>query len=987
MVMGGFIQKISGVWLLLVALLLAGDGGYFQQYVHYTIHVRLFPSLNRLEGREWLRYVNHSPDTLNTLYFHLYQNQSRINYIATKLRRRGEEPGYQEIIRIRDERGEELPFSLSASLLKVPLPRPLPPGDSLTLFIRFNTVLPAVGERFGYYGDHFDVGNWYPVPAVYDREGWHTDLHLGGEFYQEWGDFRVNITVPRGFVVAATGRLLNPDVLPDSVEYPDREVNYYRQSEDDTVVYRFEASRVHDFAWSADPEFVLRTTYQDGIRIQLFIQPYQLDLWEGMLEVARKTVEWMQKWVGPYPYPVLNVVDGYITAGGIEYPNLVIINDYIQEKRELSATIAHEIIHQWFYGLLANNQTRYGWMDEGLTTYFENRVMEQIAGDTVWVNSPPGFWGKYFGYRFSQWQEDRLRYLNYLRSGQAEPINRHFDWFQNDPFLPYYTGTSEVLTQLRYLLGDSVFLKGMQNYYRKWRFRHPAPEDLRRSFEEVYGKSLHWFFDEWLNTTFLCDYSVEKVQTVPALLPEQGTAYQMTITFRRNEPIAMPLRFWVKLADGSRHPYLIPLDAGENFLAPADSEITPWLFKEKEKVVTLRLPLPPRQVEIDSQLLDANPFNNRTGFLPPVHWYWLRRQYLLPDVDAYTVTLFPFAFYNGIDGVQVGIRTRGNWAFRNYRHTLRLLLGLHSLAPEVDFWLEHPWYALNPETRWVVHLYHGAGQSGGGGWLQFSRQRRSIRSTWLAGVQYRYLRNPDYQWLPGEKGALSTVEITYRQENWDRGFMPRGWEWRLHGESSSFGSQFAYQQWWLDGKIRIPLIWSQMLTVQAFVGGQYGEVPVQKQFRLGGASGYDFWQNPFYRARGTFPRDWWQQGHLFLPGGGNLRWLANEPPRKREYLTSLQFNFTLGNPLNLIPVYLPYLSDILFSGFATLASDPDRWRRIPRLYSEAGVTISITRLPFVLNYFDLERVHLDFLLYTNAALSREPFHFRWIVRCDFKRFY
>ena len=986
----GFLRKIAWIPAILFYLTMsqASESGYFQQSVHYTIKVRLFPQLNRLEGREWLVYVNHSPDTLRELYFHLYQNNTRLPYIQQKYQKRHEEPGYQEIVLLRDDSGNELPYSLFASLMKVELTRPLFPGDSVALFIRFNTILPEAGERFGYYGDHFDVGNWYPTPAVYDRDGWHTDLHLGGEFFQEWGDFRVEITVPRDFVVAATGYLLNPEVLPDSVESPERTVDYYRQLESDTVVYRFVAPRVHDFAWSADPEFVLRTTFLDSIRIQLFIQPYQLDLWEGQLQVARQTVEWMQKLVGPYPYPVLNVVDGYITAGGIEYPNLVIINDYIQEKRDLTSTVIHEIIHQWFYGMLANNQTRYGWMDEGTTTYFENLITEKIIGLETWRNSPSGFLGKYLGYRENQWREERLEYLNYLRNGMAEPINRHFDWFQRDPFLPYYTGMSQVLTQLQYVLGDSLFFDGFRHYYRKWRFRHPGPDDFRRSFEEVYGASLHWFFEQWLNTTERCDYQVVGFNNAARVIPDQAP-YISRITFRRNEPIAMPLDFRVYLKDGSVRDYRIPLNAAEAFHSVADSGLTPWLFKEKEKEVQLHLPAPVTRVVVNPQhrLLETNPFNNSTGFHPPVRWFWLRRQYLSPYPDAYTATFFPFAFYNSVDGLQVGIRSRGNFAYRNYRHTLRLLLGLHSWRPEVDFWFQHPLYGLSPKAEWVTRFYHGAGQSGGGMWVQYTTRKRSIRTRWVIGAEYRYTGITKYALLPHQPGGLSVVEATLHQENWDSGFMPRGWEWKLHGESSSFGSDFSFQQWWLEARARVPVPFDQRLAMRLFAGGQYGQVPDQKRLRMGGASGYDFWQNPFYRARGTLPENWWRNGHLFLGGGGNLRALANQPGQNSQYLTSFSVQLTLGNPLNWFLVYVPYVSDILICGFATAAVDDELWRRTHRLHSEAGLSLTLTRLPFVFNYFDLDQVHVDFPLLVSTTMTDEPFQFRWVLRLDFRKFY
>jgi len=979
--------KFANLSFILLFCLLQLLQAYFQQQVNYHIRVKLLPELNRLEATERLTYHNHSPDTLRVLYLHLYMNKFK-NDREIALPKKSKE-GYTEIIFFQDSSGQELSYRVEGTVLKLFLNRFLAPGDSQQFFIRFNTILPPAAERFGYYGYHYDVGNWYPVPAVYDHRGWHTDQHLDSEFYQEWGNFRVEITVPRGFVVGATGVLQNPEALPDSVEFTDRQIDYYQQYDTTTVTYRFLARQVHDFAWSADPEFVLRKVETGNTSIQFLILPYRLEEWEPQIELTRKAFNFFQEKIGPYPYPSLTVVDGYVKAGGIEYPNLVIINDGIYDQRDLLATIIHEVAHQWFYGLLANNQTRYGWMDEGFATYFENLGMDFVRQNKpAYIHSPPGFWGKYFGYWEDIGQADLLTYLSYIRQGKEEPINLHFDWFQYDPYIPYYQKMSLVITQLQLLLGDSLFWKGIRHYYQTWRFRHPYPKDLFRVFEAVSGRKLDWFFEEWLNTTWHCDYSVEKYRG-HWRTDSRGRYYEAAIWFRRREPIVMPVDFRVYLADGSRRDYRIPVYSGREFFSDDSQSIPPWHFNRHILRVNLQLPQKIKWVQIDpeNRLLDIRPFNNDSRRLPRIHWYWMHRQYLSPHSDGYTATVFPHMFYNRVDGVQLGIRTQGNFVQSDYQHHSTVLVGLKSFQPEANLWFEHPLYQINPKIHLVTHLYRASGRLGGGVWLQYFTWRRM--DTWqiLIGGQARYLYDRGYLPFPVSPGNISYMEGFIKRSRWKRGYLPTGWEIILHAESASFATDYNYQQWSASARFRFPVAFQQKFTGQLFTGGTYGEAPLQKMFRLGGASGYQAFLNPYLRARGTLPEPWWQKGHIFLEGGGNLRALANDWQQQSPFILSASGRLSLGNPLNLTLQYFPYLSDIVLSAFAGAASPAQSWGDFRNIYAEAGVSASFTRLPFLFSYFEVDQIHVDFPLWVNRQVDEKDFNFRWTIRIDFRSFY
>ncbi len=977
--------KLPFVFLFFALILPESVPAYFQQHIDYRIRAELFPGLNRVEGRQQMVYRNNSPDTLAFLYIHLYMNRYRPSQPETEPRQNG----YIEIISFKDEAGNDLASETDNTILKVYLKTAILPGDSQKFRIRFTTKLPLAGERFGYYGDHFDVGNWYPAPAVYDARGWHADQHREGEFYQEWADFTVDLTLPVGFVVAASGELLNPEVMPDSVRFEERRMDYYNRPDSGKVTYRFRARQVHDFVWSADPEFVLREAVMEGTTLQFFILPYRLEDWEPQVEIAEQAIRLFEEKIGPYPYPVLSVVDGYVKAGGIEYPNLVIINDMIYDTRELSATIIHEIAHQWFYGLIGNNQTDYGWMDEGFATFFENLGMQQVLGDERnYIHSPTGFFGKYFGYWENPAELDRLVYLSYIRSGQEEPINLPFDRFQHDPFTPYYQKMSLVIEQLQLTLGDSIFWRGIQEYYRHWRFRHPYPEDLFAGFEAVSGRNLRWFFTEWLNTTWHCDYAVRGFSG-RWKKDDAGRYFEAQLGFRRNGAILMPLDFRVTLQNGSVRNYRIPVAALGNFHPPGGSEISPWEFYRDEKTVQLRLPEKIRQVEMNPQnrLLDVNPFNNRSGFFPPVRWYWLHRQYLLPHTDAYTATVFPFAFYNDRDGVQLGVRTRGNFVYPDLQHRLRLLIGVRHPLPDAEFWFEHPLYALNKNVHFITHLYNSAGRGGAGLWLQFSRDGAATQLTTTLGWQGRRLYDREYAAFPAEESTTSSLEGIVRLEKWGTGFLPSGWEIRLAADAAFPGGDFNYQQWQVLGRFRVPFLFLQKLEGRLFSGGSYGNLPLRKAFRGGGASGYELFSNPYLRAKGTLPAAWWREGHLFQPGGGNLRALAGQWQPLPNYPVSAGLSVTLGNPLNLTLHYVPYLSDLMFSAFTTWTTTSGEIDAPDNYLGEAGFSVSATRLPFIFYYFDIEQIHFDFPVWVNRNIEDSGLKMRWNIRIDIRSFY
>ncbi len=242
---------------------------------------------------------------------------------------------------------------------------------------------------------------------VYDRKGWHLNQHLDNEFYQEWGDFRVNIHVPKGFLVGATGNLLNPTEAYADTGFHIQ--NYYLNEEEDTslTMWQYKANKVHDFAWTTDPAYSLLQSQWNGITFNVLAIDYNVDGWRQVLDWGPKALQYLSENFGMYPYDQITVADTYIKAGGIEYPQITFINDMIHpeyDNSDFRATVIHEMAHNWYYGILGSNQTEKGWMDEGFTTFAEIKTIEALFGR--YNNYLPGDHGWLFN-KFSLPDDDR----------------------------------------------------------------------------------------------------------------------------------------------------------------------------------------------------------------------------------------------------------------------------------------------------------------------------------------------------------------------------------------------------------------------------------------------------------------------------------------------------------------------------------------------------------------------------------------------------
>jgi len=528
--------------LFLLALSVPVQAQYFQQRVDYRIEVRLDDDRHQLRGRLALDYHNRSPHALDTLWMHLWANaysgrgtafdrQKRQLEGSTRFHfsRPEERGGYSALAFAVDGQPAEWGFHPDhPDIAWVRLPKPLGPGTSCTLRTPFTLQIPASFSRLGRVGESYQLTQWYPKPAVYDRNGWHIMPYLdAGEFYSEFGAFEVRITLPANYVVAATGEL-QEEAEQAFLQKKARETRRYFVERDgelaDAWVYEpfppsadslktltFRAERVHDFAWFADKRFKL---VQDSVRLpsgrmvqtRVFFTRTEEALWADAIEYVNRAVAYLSRTVGEYSWPHGTAVQSALSAGaGMEYPMITVIG-LSGDARSLDEVIEHELGHNWFYGILASNERDHPWMDEGINTYYEQRYMDSLYGNSglelpAVLGGAPGL------------DLGELSYLYQARQGLDQSVglpSRELSLVNY--YLNAYDRPGKALAYLEAVLGRDGFDAAMQAYYRRWQFRHPAPGDLRSVLETETGRDLSWLFDGILNSHRRLDYALTRVR-------------------------------------------------------------------------------------------------------------------------------------------------------------------------------------------------------------------------------------------------------------------------------------------------------------------------------------------------------------------------------------------------------------------------------------------------------------------------------------------
>lgn len=492
---------------------------YWQQEVHYDMNVSLDDKNQSLQGNLDLVYINHSPDTLTYIWFNIWPNgySSKNTALAKQVKDKSgfdqwfsdKERGYINQLAFTGN-GRKLDYtsdSVNIDNIRVQLAQPLMPGDSVRIQTPFFVKLPVYFSRSGYQDGQYMITQWYPKPAVYDRKGWHPIPYLDqGEFYSEYGTFKVKITLPSAYVVGATGELQTKEELEayksigrKNYKDPSKPVMYAPLNQAATKTLEYAGANIHDFAWFADKKFIIQyDTLQlsSGKIVDAFAyyRPNGNKEWKNGVNYIEDAVRHYSAWVGEYPYPTVQAVEGpkNQSSGGMEYPMITLITSPDANNETLDAVIAHEVGHNWFYGILGSNEREHPWMDEGVNTYFEF-LYEAVKyrGNAVFGNYIPA------EIRKLPVEEFLGRVYNSMNTiPAAKPIETASTGFDSEEEYGtvVYLKTAIWLYLLQAQMGEENFLKGIQQYYSDWKFRHPYPEDLEKSMETESGLVLDTYF-------------------------------------------------------------------------------------------------------------------------------------------------------------------------------------------------------------------------------------------------------------------------------------------------------------------------------------------------------------------------------------------------------------------------------------------------------------------------------------------------------------
>jgi Peptidase family M1 domain len=548
-------MKFSPVLLFIVCFQIS-KAQYWQQQVNYDISVKLDDVKHELHAFESFEYINNSPDALNFIYVHLWPNAYQKK--RTALFRQLEKNKNKIYYKLKDNefglidsldfqsQNQKLKWAFckgdSSDIAIVYLPNLLKTGEKITITTPFHVKIPASSiSRLGHTGQQYQITQWYPKPAVYDKTGWNQMPYLNqGEFYSEFGTFDVKITLPKNYVLGATGDLVNGASeltwMEEIVEKSKDEVyrmNVLNATLKDSTKFNLKSSceyktlhfhqeQVHDFAWFTSKTYlvlkeeVVLPTSKNKVTAWALFSPKFYQTWKNATKYITRSVTAYSKWNGDYMYKHVTAVEGALSAGaGMEYPNITVLPGE-SDSSMLDLVVAHEVGHNWFYGMLGTNERKHAWMDEGINTSNEIRYMDENYKnhDILKAYGIPNFISNMAGLENTNDRKvQSLEYILQTRINKAQSCNinaRNFSPFNYGAIVYAKTGLS--FYHLRKYLGDELYDRCMQTYFNTWKIKHPQPEDLKIIVEQVSGKNLDWLFKDFLQTNQVLDYKIKSVK-------------------------------------------------------------------------------------------------------------------------------------------------------------------------------------------------------------------------------------------------------------------------------------------------------------------------------------------------------------------------------------------------------------------------------------------------------------------------------------------
>lgn len=1003
---------LNASFMAAVVLLQADTGSsYWQQHVHYTITAQLDEPSGVLWGSERVRYRNASPDTLREIYFHLYLNAFRP---ASRWAARDSIEGRMRFNRLRDPDYAfnhvanvrvdgrpvvgEYPYAPDSTVVRFPLPRAVVPGDSLVVEMEWDARPSTLPRRQGRRGRRFDFAQWYPRVVVYDRFGWQAHpLYPAGEFYGEFGTFDVTLDLPADQVVGATGVPIEGDPgWQRARAHAGVPVTYQRDwygarpvaSHDapgpapppggrgcrwvnpgaGRKCVRFYAEDVHHFALSLNPQYVYEEGRYKDVVVRVLYLPEDRDTWGNGVAVERtvEALRWLDTLFGPYPWPQLTNVHR-IEGGGTEFPMMVM------NGGAGFGLILHEVGHNYLMGVLANNEWKEGFLDEGFTSfqtawYFEEHV--------------PGY-DAYSGLeRFM---------LDLDLDGWTQPTS-----FVSEDYRDFATYNAMIYTrghlffhQLRYIVGDDVMRRVLREYYARWKLKHVSESALLDVAEEVSGQDLKTFFAQWLHGAPLYDYAVGDVRRRRL---DDGT-WETTVDVRR-------------LGDG-----IIPVEIGE---LPAGGG-APVIYarasgRPERDRVTFRSARRPGRLMLDPRRRthDWNYLNNREHRLLDLTGRAVTLDTYVSDAhrrDRFVHQVAPSVWYNDAGGLTVGLRMRSNYLGRFARSTLWVTRGVSGDEPtttpaplDVYVSVENPIQLHRPRTRVAIASWSVEGRTGASVRWEAERRRswadaRRVVVGWTGtamATRNREFLDPAL-WDDG-----GTVELA-RTYAWD---WPQGaTRWAIH---AAMGAGVAYAERavglrldrryeaepfgraTVSAAVRREVATGWRVGARGFAGGYLAaHTPLrQRAIALHGADPYQTFVNPLIRSHGAvFVRP---EFFYHAPGNGNLR--GYQPGRAGRWLLAanaeIERDLYRGRRGVVRSVGLVAFADV---GLADSLAVPAPTGAAAVSLSDAGLGVRV-ELAIGDRRFPLR---LEAPLYVSRPLfahnrrqGTDPFEFRWLLSVE-----
>jgi len=562
------------------------NSSYWQQHVDYDMDIDMDVESFQYDGKQQLVYTNNSPDVLSRVYYHLYFNafqpgsemdvrsrtiqdpDPRVGDRISKLQ--PNEIGYIKVNSL-TQNGTPITYEVVGTVLEVKLDKPIQPGEKVTFNMDFDGQVPKQIRRSGRNnkeGVALSMTQWYPKMAEYDFEGWHADPYIGREFHGVWGDFDVKLTIDKDYVVGGTGYLKDESKAGGGKK-----------------MLHFEAPNVHDFTWAADPDYIHDTIQvPNGPMLHFY---YKEDLPKENLEnwkkLQPKTVELMQYFsenIGKYPYKQYSVIQG--GDGGMEYAMSTLITGKRNFESLLGVT-AHELAHTWFQFLLATNEAKHEWMDEGFTSYISALAMDAIS-DKKSENPLAGSYRSYFGL---------------ANSGVEQPLTTHADRYNYNRAYgaSAYSKGAVFIAQLGYVIGEENLKKTIKKYFDDFAFKHPKPLDIIRTAEKITDFELDWYLMDFAQTTNKIDYGIKSVE---------GD----TITLERIGLMPMPIDILVTYTDGSTEDFYIPLQMMRGEKPTSATIIDDWAWAYPTYTFDTKKTVKSVKIDPSQMMADVQSANN-----------------------------------------------------------------------------------------------------------------------------------------------------------------------------------------------------------------------------------------------------------------------------------------------------------------------------------------------------------------------------------------